>query len=113
MNKVIYTSLIEALINTEASKLWAISIPSGRFGFSLPVNTLVDSATSMVLATDCLIMPMPTMATPLPRNETRSSSTPRSILAISPSLTRKPSSPWAKTILAKSSGLLKLRSTLA
>jgi hypothetical protein len=62
--------------------------PLGQGGVEARISALAPRATSIVLAVDCLMMPMPTMATPLPRKNVRSSSVPRSTRAMSPRRTR-------------------------
>ena len=55
-------------------------------GFQLLLYKLFD--TSIVLAVDCLITPIPTIGSPLPRKKRRSSTTPFSTRATSPRRTR-------------------------
>ena len=80
-------------------------MPAGRFGASLAASALAARATSMVLAVDCLMMPMPTIGTVLPRNIRRSSTAPRSTRATSASRTRWPSLLVPTTRFRKSSGV--------
>ena len=97
-------------MKTELSKLRAITMPSGSVSFSRSASSRAPAATSTVFAVDCLMMPSPTIGTPLPLNMLRSSTVPRSTRATSPSRTRYPSSPSAITSAENSSGVLKVRS---